>query len=196
MAGTSIAHAAYAREGSLNEDDNDIQVRRFQIYENTHHWFLAESAFLAPKRTHDIPFSQFWGNAGWTKRIFVSSSLALSQMLGLDASRQDHGGRITDDNKDADVILTISREEYISLKDKYAISRKTHVRLSGFVDRCINVHRWFQLVPIVEKRVPGHKLMSRWGIHRHIIDTYLWIQSDQIYEGWWRHQEKPPMQIW
>jgi hypothetical protein len=99
-------------------------------------------------------------NAGLTKRILVSSSLALSQTLGLDALRQEHGGRITDDDDDADVILTISREEYISLKDKYAISRKTHVRLSGFVDRCINARR-FQLAPIVEKRVPGRKPMSR-----------------------------------
>jgi hypothetical protein len=95
-----------------------------------------------------------------TKRIFVSSRLALSKALGLDAKRQEHGGRITDDDDDADVILTISREKYISLKDKYAISRKTHVRLSGFVDRCINARR-FQLAPTVEKGVPGRQLMSR-----------------------------------
>jgi hypothetical protein len=91
----------------------------------------------------------------------VSSWLALSQTIDLDALRQEHGGRITDDDDDdADVILTTSREEYISLKDKYAISRKTHVRLSGFVDRCINARR-FQLAPIVEKGVPGRKPMSR-----------------------------------
>ena len=95
-----------------------------------------------------------------TKRIFVSFWLALSQTLGSDALRQEQGGRITDDDDEADVILTISREEYISLKDKYAISWKTHVRLSGFVDRCINARR-FQLAPIVEKGVPGRKLMSR-----------------------------------
>ena len=90
----------------------------------------------------------------------MSSSLALSQTLGLYALRQEHGGRITDDDNDADVILTKSREEYLSLKDRYAVSRKTHVRLSGFVDRCINARR-FQLAPIVEKRVPGRKLLSR-----------------------------------
>jgi hypothetical protein len=99
-------------------------------------------------------------NADLTKRIFVSSWLTLSQTFGLDALRQEHGGRITDDDDDADVILTTSREEYISLKDKYAISRKTHVRLSGFVDRCINARR-FQLAPIVDKGVPGRKLISR-----------------------------------
>lgn len=90
----------------------------------------------------------------------MSSWLALSQTLGLDPLRQEHGGRITDDDDDADVILTISREKYISLKDKYTISRKTHVRMSGFVDRCINARR-FQLAPIVEIGVPGRKLMSR-----------------------------------
>jgi hypothetical protein len=90
----------------------------------------------------------------------VSSWLALSQTFGLNTLRQEHGGRITDDDGDADVILTISRGEYTSLKDKYAISRKTHVRLSGFVDRCINARR-FQLAPVVEKGVPGRKLISR-----------------------------------
>jgi hypothetical protein len=37
MAGTSTAHGAYARESSVNEDGNVFQVRRLQIYENTHH---------------------------------------------------------------------------------------------------------------------------------------------------------------
>ena len=99
-------------------------------------------------------------NVNLTKRIFVSSWLTLSQTFGLDALRQEHGGRITHDDDDADVILTTSREEYISLKDKFAISRKTHVRLSGFVDRCINARR-FQLAPIVDKGVPGRKPISR-----------------------------------
>ena len=99
-------------------------------------------------------------NEDLKKRIFVSPWLALSQMPRSDPLPQEHGGRITDDDDDADVVLTMSREEYISLKDKYAISQKTHVRLSGFVDRCINARR-FQLVPIVEKGVPGRKLMSR-----------------------------------
>ncbi len=90
----------------------------------------------------------------------MSSWLALSQVLGSDALPQEHGGRITDEDDDADVVLTISRKEYTILKDKYAVSRKTHVRLSGFVDRCINARR-FQLAPVVEKGVPGRKPMSR-----------------------------------
>src|SRR6266852_1458534 len=99
-------------------------------------------------------------NVDLTKRIIVSSWLALSQTLRLDALRQEHGGLITDVDDDADVILTISREEYMFSKDKYAISRKTNVSRSGFVDRCIKARR-FQLAPIVEKGVPGRKLMSR-----------------------------------
>ncbi|KAI9452672.1 hypothetical protein F5148DRAFT_1330937 [Russula earlei] len=71
-----------------------------------------------------------------------------------------HGGRITDRDHTADVILTISRDEYRSLKDRYAISRKTHVRMSGFVDRCVNSRR-FRLAPVVEKGVPGRRRGSR-----------------------------------
>ncbi|KAI9452001.1 hypothetical protein BJY52DRAFT_1295471 [Lactarius psammicola] len=66
----------------------------------------------------------------------------------------EHGGRVTDDEAFADVILTRSRDEYKSLKDRYAVSRKTHVRVSGFVDRCIYARR-FVLVPIPGKGVPG-----------------------------------------
>ncbi|KAI0255188.1 hypothetical protein BJV78DRAFT_1329928 [Lactifluus subvellereus] len=71
-----------------------------------------------------------------------------------------NGGLITDDGDTADVILTTSRDEYKSLKDRYAVSRKTYVRLSGFVDRCIYSRR-FQLAPIIEKGVPGRKPGSR-----------------------------------
>ncbi|KAH9059268.1 hypothetical protein EDB87DRAFT_798836 [Lactarius vividus] len=66
----------------------------------------------------------------------------------------EHGGQVTDDETTADVILTRSRDVYRSLKDRYAISRKTHVRVSGFVDRCIYAHR-FVLVPTPGKEVPG-----------------------------------------
>ncbi|KAH9162598.1 hypothetical protein EDB89DRAFT_633349 [Lactarius sanguifluus] len=66
----------------------------------------------------------------------------------------EHGGQVTDDETTADVILTRSRDVYRSLKDRYAISRKTHVRVSGFVDRCIYAHR-FVLVPTPGKGVPG-----------------------------------------
>ncbi|KAH9958519.1 hypothetical protein BGW80DRAFT_1374592 [Lactifluus volemus] len=62
-----------------------------------------------------------------------------------------NGGRITHDEDTADVVLTTSRDEYKSLKDRYAISRKT---------MCINSRR-FQLAPLVEKGVPGRKLTSR-----------------------------------
>jgi hypothetical protein len=121
---------------------------------------LQDQLFSLPNEQPATFLFHNFENADLTKRIFASSSFTLSQTLGLDVLPQEHGGRITDDDNDADVILTISREDYISLKDKYAISRKTHVRLSGFVDRCINARR-FQLAPIVEKRVPGRKLMSR-----------------------------------
>jgi hypothetical protein len=143
---------------------------------------VQDQLFSLPNGEHATFLFHNFENADLTNRIFVSFRLASSQILDSDALRQEHGGRITDNDDDADVILTISREEYISLKDKYAISRKTHVRLSGFVDRCINARR-FQLAPIVEKGVPGRKLMSRWGIHLHIIDYYLRIQSDRVYEG-------------
>jgi hypothetical protein len=73
---------------------------------------------------------------------------------------QEHGGRITDDDSAADVILTIRPNEYKHMKDKYAVSRKTYVRMSGFVDRCINARR-FQLAPVVEKGVPGRRPGSR-----------------------------------
>jgi hypothetical protein len=73
---------------------------------------------------------------------------------------QEHGGRITDDDSTADVVLTIRPNEYKYMKDKYAISRKTYVRMSGFVDRCISARR-FQLAVVVEKGVPGRRLGSR-----------------------------------
>ncbi|KAI9436177.1 hypothetical protein H4582DRAFT_1964883 [Lactarius indigo] len=66
----------------------------------------------------------------------------------------DYGGQVTNDETTADVILTRSRDVYRSLKDRYAISRKTHVRISGFVDRCIYADR-FVLVPTPGKGVPG-----------------------------------------
>ncbi|KAF8268500.1 hypothetical protein EI94DRAFT_1152211 [Lactarius quietus] len=65
---------------------------------------------------------------------------------------QEHGGQVTDDEAAADVILTRSRDEYKYLKDRYAVSRKTHVRMSGFVDRCIDAN-WFVLEPVLGKGV-------------------------------------------
>ncbi|KAF8261912.1 hypothetical protein EI94DRAFT_1833088 [Lactarius quietus] len=73
----------------------------------------------------------------------------------------EHGGQVTDDEAAADVILTRSRDEYKYLKDRYAVSRKTHVRMSGFVDRCIDANR-FVLEPVLGKgvlrgRKPGER---------------------------------------
>ena len=100
-------------------------------------------------------------NVDLTKRILVSSWLDFLQGSWFKyVTPQEHGGRITDDDDDADVVLTISREEYLSLKDRYAISRKTHVRMSGFVDRCIDARR-FQPAPVFEKGVPGRRPASR-----------------------------------
>ena len=99
-------------------------------------------------------------NVDLTKRILVSSCVDFTGTWFKYVTPQEHGGRITDDDDDADVVLTISREEYLSLKDRYAISRKTHVRMSGFVDRCIDARR-FQLVPVFEKGVPGRRPASR-----------------------------------
>jgi len=78
--------------------------------------------------------------------------------------RQEHGGQVTDDEATADVILTRSRDEYKSLKDRYAVSRKTHVRVSGFVDRCIYARR-FVLVPVPGKGVPGRIPGARYAFH-------------------------------
>jgi hypothetical protein len=78
---------------------------------------------------------------------------------------QEHGGQVTDDVADADVILTRSRDEYKSLKDQYAISRKTHVRVSGFVDRCIEEND-FVLAPIAARKgVPGRIPGSQYAFH-------------------------------
>ena len=160
MAGTSTAHAAYARESSGNEDDNDIQVRRFRIMKILIADVLQDQLFSFLNEQPAIFLFHNFENADKYALCQARISLILSQTLGLDVLRQEHGGRLAYDDNDADVILTISREEYIFLKDKYAISRKTHVHLSGFVDRCINARR-FQLAPIVPERVRGRKIMSR-----------------------------------
>ena len=160
MAGTSTAHAAYARESSVNGDDNYTQVRRFQIIKIPITDVLQDQLFSFPNEQPATFLFHNFENADLTKRVLVSSSFSLSQPLGLDVLRQEHGGHITYDDEYADVILTISREEYIYLKDKYVISRKTHVRFSGFVDECINARR-FRLTPIAPKRTPGRRLMSR-----------------------------------
>jgi hypothetical protein len=119
-----------------------------------------DQLFLLPNGEPASFFLHNFENVGLTKKIIVSYWLAFSWVLGSDALRQVHGGLITVVDTSADVILTKSRTEYGSLKDRFAISRKTHVRLSGFVDRCIDSHR-FQLEPIVEKGVPGRRPMSR-----------------------------------
>ncbi|KAH9021601.1 hypothetical protein EDB84DRAFT_527255 [Lactarius hengduanensis] len=84
----------------------------------------------------------------------------------------EHGGQVTDDETTADVILTRSRDVYRSLKDRYAISRKTHVRVSGFVDRCIYAHR-FVLVPTPGKGVPGRIPGARRTEFTEDDDEYL-----------------------
>lgn len=85
-------------------------------------------------------------------------------MLCVTIFLQDHGGRITDNEADADVILTRSREEYRSLKDRYAVSKDIHVRMSGYVDRCVDAQR-FVLAPIPGKRLPGRVPGARYASH-------------------------------
>ena len=74
---------------------------------------------------------------------------------------QEHGGRITNNDATADVVLTLSRDEYKSLKDRYAISQKTHVRMSGFVDRCLDSRRFQLAPPIAAKAMSGRRPGSR-----------------------------------
>jgi hypothetical protein len=99
-------------------------------------------------------------NEKLTDNILVSHPFPFHRPLVRLTFPQSNGGRITHDEATADVVLTTSRDEYKSLKDQYAISRKTYVRFSGFVDRCIN-SRKFQLAPLVEKGVPGRQPRSR-----------------------------------
>jgi hypothetical protein len=77
---------------------------------------------------------------------------------------QEHGGRVTDDDAAAGVILTRSRDAFRSLKDRYAASKKAHVRMSGFVDRCIDANR-FVLTPVPVKRLPGRIPGARYAFH-------------------------------
>jgi hypothetical protein len=103
---------------------------------------LQDQLFLLPNGEPASFLLHNFESVGLTKKIIV------------------HGGQITDFDTAADVILTKSRSEYTSLKDRYAISRKAHVRLSGFVDRCIDSRR-FQLEPIIVKGLQGRRPMSR-----------------------------------
>jgi hypothetical protein len=117
-----------------------------------HNLFLLPNGVPASFHLHNFQNQQL------SKKLKVSFPPFLSS-LSLTPS-QRHGGRITDNADAADVILTTSRDEYKSLKDRYAVSPRTYVRLSGFVDRCIHSRR-FQLAPLVKTGVPGRKLGSR-----------------------------------
>ncbi|KAH9978448.1 hypothetical protein BJV74DRAFT_859231 [Russula compacta] len=90
------------------------------------------------------------------------ASFLLHDFENVDLAKRviEHGGRITNNDATADVVLTLSRDEYKSLKDRYAVSHKTHVRMSGFVDRCLDSRR-FQLAPVAAKAVPGRRPGSR-----------------------------------
>jgi hypothetical protein len=78
---------------------------------------------------------------------------------------QEHGGAVTDDDADVDVILTRSRDAFKSLKDRYAASKKTHARMSGFVDRCIEANRFVLAAPIPVKGLRGRIPGARYAFH-------------------------------
>ncbi|KAI0261786.1 hypothetical protein BC834DRAFT_429644 [Gloeopeniophorella convolvens] len=97
---------------------------------------------------------------GGEPALFLLNIRDGNRTKGLTERITQHGGQITHSDAQADVILVDTQEAYKLLKDKYAISNKTHVRLSGFVVRCIEARK-FTLVPLVEKGIPGRQLNQR-----------------------------------
>ncbi|KAI0294258.1 hypothetical protein B0F90DRAFT_1757693 [Multifurca ochricompacta] len=136
MARTSIPHAA--RRNSTREDN----ATRDDSQGDSRGQIRLHKLLSLPGGEPALFFLHNFENDELTKRIF------------------DHGGRVTDNDATADVILTTRQDEYKSLKDRYAISKKTYVRMSGFVDRCINSRR-FQLAPIADKGVVGRRPGAR-----------------------------------